>query len=792
MYFKALSLLIAFILLATGCGLKIGETPMPEQTPKVSLSENSCLQNLGSFMGDYFEAQVREREVSEFFKCLKKSFEMFQKNVRGAETEQFKGEELRGFLQNYFLKDKVITDELLQQAMNIKVLFVGGDTVYFTKKELGKLIQLLDVAGQIAVDLVEHMPVLNFTLDTASEYKNKEQLDAAIRAIYLGVNKLSKEFAQTQEDYKFEHLKAFVLEMQKFLKNEDFLFKASELEHWIGIIQTYKSVYIGPDSADRVRPQDWQNLFSGLGHVYGMLLRINSLSWFEYLLKGDGFKNIVLLFDQVISHLRYGVENQPQNFLGFDKLHSLYDHFEALDMLPFGLRASTLKSVIPKLLSKGFGDFSLTPEQRYRRYTGLDFYLLDNMQKEFDVWKDTQVRLIGIDKAYGEDGFKYFKDYFEENPEINKTSIERIFSINTLFRREFAPVYIVPESLRGGVLRPNFDNASRLNIARAAIRFLISAYGHGHRGENLVGITLREFNSFYNDARPLGVDLTIMHPTNKCVGKRSFIEGNLFTYSSDGYNTDGSEEVIYFTDGSYTDRSQPLLKFNEGMELVSILYSGGTVGYKIYNQFVEICGGLDNKDVYDLPKVSEDCFVANAERVFLNNMLHLPQLREYLNRDNILNKNNWDLFFNSIFISAKDRDDSVGEVNSGVVVALTTLIHYIEMIMTRYDTDSNGMLTYGEVEAAYSVFKGVINSVLRNALGEEEFNEFSLADRKKVFFYMLDNGKSPADDKLDFFLYREDDMKKIRVSRLGLTRVFSSIVTMISSSPEENPDCNKL
>ena len=106
--------------------------------------------------------------------------------------------------------------------------------------------------------------------------------------------------------------------------------------------------------------------------------------------------------------------------------------------------------------------------------------------------------------------------------------------------------------------------------------------------------------------------------------------------------------------------------------------------------------------------------------------------------------------------------------------------------------NSNGMLTYGEVEAAYSVFKGVINSVLRNALGEEEFNEFSLADRKKVFFYMLDNGKSPADDKLDFFLYREDDMKKIRVSRLGLTRVFSSIVTMISSSPEENPDCNKL
>lgn len=792
MYFKAFSFFIAVFIFITGCGLKVGESPKPEETPKVSLSENSCLQNMGAFMGDYFEAKVRESEVSEFFKCLKKSFEMFQKNVRGAETEQFKGEELRGFLQNYFLKDKVISDDLLQQAMNIKVLFVGGDTVYFTKKELGKLIQLLDVAGQIAVDLVDHMPVLNFTLDTASEYKNKEQLDAAIRAVYLGVNKLSKEFSQTQEDYKFEHLKSFVLEMQKFLKNEDFLFKASELEHWMGILQTYKSMYIGPESADRVRPQDWQTLFSGLGHVYGMLLRINSLSWFDYLLKGDGFKNIVLLFDQIISHLRYSVENQPENFLGFDRLHNLYDHFEALDLLPFGLRASTLKSVIPKLLSKGFGDLSLTPEQRYQKHTGLDFYVLDNIQKEFDVWKDTQVRLIGIDKAYGEDGFKYFKEYFQENPEINKTSIERIFSIKTLFRREFAPVYIVPERLRGGALRPNFDNASRLNIARAAIRFLISAYGHGHRGKNLVGITLREFNSFYNDSRPLGVDLTIMHPTNKCVGKRSFIEGNLFTYSSDGYNTDGSEEVIYFTDGSHTDRSQPLLKFDEGMELVSILYSGGTVGYRIYNQFLEICGGLDNKDVYDLPKVSEECFIENAESVFLNNMLHLPQLREYLNRDNILNKNNWDQFFSSIFISAKDRDDSVGEVNSGVVVALTTLIHYIEMIMTRYDSDSNGMLTYGEVDMAYNVFKGVINSVLRDALGEEEFSDFSLFDRKRVFFYMLDTGKSPADNKLDFLLYREDDMRKIRVTRLGLTRVFSSIVTMISSSPEENPDCNTL
>ena len=785
-------MILAVLISISGCGLKVGESPKPEQIPKVSLSENSCLQNMGAFMGEYFEANVRESEVKEFFNCLKKSFEMFQKNVRGAETEQFKGEELRGFLQNYFLKDKVITDELLQQAMNIKVLFVGGDTVYFTKKELGKLIQLLEVAGQIAVDLVEHIPVLNFTLDTADEYKNKEQLDAAIRAVYLGVNKLSKEFSQTQEDYTFDHLKSFVLEMQKFLKNEDFLFKASELEHWIGILQAYKSIYIGPESEDRVRPEDWQTLFSGLGHVYGMLLRINSFSWFDYLLKGDGFKNIVLLFDQITSHLRYSVENQPENYLAFNKLNSIYDHFEALELLPFGLRASTLKTVVPKILSKGFGDMSLSPEQRYQRYTGFNFYLLDNMQNEFDVWKDTQIRLIGIDKAYGEDGFKYFKDYFEENPEINKTSIERIFSINTLFKREFSPIYIVPQRLRGGVLRPNFDNASRLNIARAAIRFLISAYGQGQRGKNLVGITLREFNNFYNDSRPLGVDLKIMHPTNKCVGKRSFIEGNLFTYSSDGYNTDGSEEVVYFTDGSHTDRSQPLLKFDEGMELVSILYSGGTVGYSIYNQLVEICGPLDTKDVYSLPKISEECFVKNAEEVFMNNMLHLPQLREYLNRDNILNKDNWNVFFNSIFISAKDRDDSVGEVNSGVVVALTTLIHYIEMIMTRYDVDSNGMLTNREVEEAYSVFKGVINSVLRDALGEDEFNDFSLSDRKRVFFYMLDRGVSPADNKLDFFLYSENDMKKIRVSRLGLTKVFSSIVTMISSSPEENPDCNQL
>lgn len=787
MYFRAL-LVIFYSLFILSCGLNVGEDPKPEVKPVVSLSENSCMQNMGTFMTDYFEAKVSKSEVSEFFECLKKSFEMFKKNVRGAETEQFNVEELRRFLQDYFLKDKKISDELLLQSMNIKVLFVGGDTINFTKKELGKLIQLLDVAGVVAVDLIEHMPVLNYTIHTPPEFKNKLNLDAAIRAIYVGVNKISKEFADTQAEYKFEHLKSFVSEMQFFLKDEDFLFKASELESWIQILKSYKLIYLGPESPDAMQPKEWNALFSGLGHIYGFMLRLNSQNWFEYIFKGDGFKNIILLFDQVISHLRLSVENQTSNYLSFEKFYPIFESLEELNLLPLGLRSSTLKTVTIKLLARGFGDKSLSSDQRVQKTKGLDFKLLDRVQSEFNIWRDTQIQLIGIDKTHGEDGFKYFDDYFKENKNINKTPIEKLFTIKTLFKRDFEPVYIVPERLRGGVLRPNFDNASRLNIARAAIRYLIQGYADINRGKNLVGVTLKEFNKFYNDAKPLGVDLKIMHPTNKCVGKRSFIEGNLFTYSSDGYNTDGSEDVVYFTDGTYTDRRQPLLKFNEGMELVSILYSGGLMGYRIYDQFVSLCGGLDSSDVYKLPKISESCFVNNAEAVFMNNMLHLPQLREYLNRDNLLNKGNWNEFFESLYVTAKDRDDSSGEVNSGVVVALTTLIHYIEMIMTRYDVDSNAVLTYKEVSIAYDVFKGVINDILMNS----GFEDWGLAERKKVFYFMLDKGVSPADNKLGFFLYSERDMRKIRVTRMGLTKVFSTIVGMISNSPEENPDCDKL
>lgn len=787
MYFKALIVTLSLFVLSS-CGLKIGEDSKPEAKPVVSLSENSCIQNMGVFMEAYFKAETQKHEVVEFFECLQKSFVMFQKNVRGAETEQFKGVELRNFLQDYFLKNKTISDELLLQSMNIKVLFVGGDTTYFTKKELSKLIHLLEVAGEIAVDLIDHMPVLNFTLDTPEEYKNKKSLDAAIREIYLGVNKISKEFSQSKKNYKFDHLKSFVSEMQEFLQDEDFLFKASELEHWVQIFKTYKSIYIGPESVDEVRPQDWQLMFSGLGHIYGMMLRINSFSWFEYLLKGDGFKNIVLLFDQVISHFRLSTDNQPNDLLKLEKFHPIYDSLESLDLLPFNFRSSTLKTVLPKLIAKGFGDPKLNSEERFDQFKGFNFAVLDRLQHDFDVWKNTQIRLIGIDKAYGEEGFQQFKDYFKENSSINMSALERLFSVKTLFKSDFAPIYVVPKRLRGGVLRPNFANASRLNIARAAINYLIKAYADGNRGKALVGVTLREFNSFYNDSKPLGVDLKIMHPENQCVGKRSFIEGNLFTYSSDGYNTDGSEDVIFFTDGSHTDRAQPLLKFNEGMELVSLLYSGGTIGYKIYDQFIEICGGLERRDVYNLKKIPEECFVKNAEDVFMNNMLHLPQLREYLNKDNILNKDNWSEFFDSLYVSAKDRGDSVGEVNSGVVVALTTLIHYTEMIMTRYDVDSNGVLTNTEVSTAYEVFKGVINSVLE----ENNLDDMSLADKKRIFYFMLDRGVSPADNKAAFFWYSESDMKKIRVTRLGLTKVFSTIVSMISNSSDENPDCNEL
>src|SRR5690606_37683917 len=81
-----------------------------------------------------------------------------------------------------------------------------------------------------------------------------------------------------------------------------------------------------------------------------------------------------------------------------------------------------------------------------------------------------------------------------------------------------------------------------------------------------------ETQKLYEAIQSVGIDLKIMDPRSRDAGKRSFIEGNLFTYQGNGIN-----------ERSALDGRKHLLVFEESMELVAFLFSGGSLADKIYN-----------------------------------------------------------------------------------------------------------------------------------------------------------------------------------------------------------------
>ena len=79
-----------------------------------------------------------------------------------------------------------------------------------------------------------------------------------------------------------------------------------------------------------------------------------------------------------------------------------------------------------------------------------------------------------------------------------------------MFKPGHMGIYLVTDYHRQmGALNNNFENVSKFNVSRMAIRLLMRGYAKGNRAKYLVGVELEEFEQFYNDARALGVDLKL-------------------------------------------------------------------------------------------------------------------------------------------------------------------------------------------------------------------------------------------------------------------------------------------
>jgi hypothetical protein len=303
------------------------------------------------------------------------------------------------------------------------------------------------------------------------------------------------------------------------------------------------------------------------------------------------------------------------------------------------------------------------------------------------------------------------------------------------------------------------------------------------------GISKAELNQFYLDVREIGIAFKLFDPNSMSAADSRFLEGNLFTYASNG--------------DSY-------LSLAEGTDLVAFLYSGKGLSTRTYSLVHDRCvnwtvGCPDNqpgchigeKDVYGKDKISTQCFNHFAMGELYPQLWdHMPNLSEYYTKkldalgdrspqpDHVYRET----FACLVETVARTKGADSKWINSGDVDQISALEHYLEAMFVRYDANHFGTLDRDEALRAYPVLKKVIGDEVKKRVS------FLTSDKdlQAVLTYILAYGTIPSTDDwksiLDFGIWRYIHESNFDADRARVVQVMAAITGANVSGCYINPN----
>jgi hypothetical protein len=114
---------------------------------------------------------------------------------------------------------------------------------------------------------------------------------------------------------------------------------------------------------------------------------------------------------------------------------------------------------------------------------------------------------------------------------------------------------------------------------------------------------------------------------------------------------------------------------------------------------------------------------------------------------------------------------------------VAVIVLYAEAVMTRYDTDQDGVLTNAELEAAVPIFSGFIQKIARDKIG---YNLWDF-EARGAFLYIMDHKALPGVLSLPEIYLNETVAPKLAINRLELAKVFKAIIGSLMSTGAKKP-----
>lgn len=709
---------VLFVLFLPGCA---GESRPAKTIPRVVQGSSACLAYSLDTVSKYFKGTVKENDVHKIWDCFSNITSEFRLYVKGNTQNVYTGEELRAFIEFYFLQmykprpgeKHLINDDLLHEMMALKKLFLGGSAVSVTLDELSETLIFIEEMRDISLKFRPFAPLL-FSSD------NKEAPSPEI------IFQVKNVIADVSRNF-FNRLikKNSIYEISR---SQKLLHEIYNLFTWIAPQETHsdfsnlapvlgqlKFLFLNTDSKV-ISSKDYIELPRLVSEIAGLHVHIKFYANKNNLFDADRFFNLKSLALSTIEFLRGGLLAREERIIPTRDFDTLIAKLEQAKLLPFGLTVREAKE-----LSRVFFDFILR-QQNLNAASGFTIEKLNLLQERVSDWASVQELILNNQEDTSNPGWREIKELATGGWGFNLDERNRAI-------------------ITGHSDSTNIMGMTKLNWSREMLTFLARAYIKDVTRAKNLQLNREELNQAFLDLRPLLVGLGLVGRNDLEFDKSLFREANLFMPRSDG---------------------DDLLSVYELVEYVHFVFSGIAAG----DYFVS---RLDQGCLTDNGEIRHSCFREKFKNSYSEFLEHMPKYVSYISN---LSLAELDSDLNWVESVSRTRSPRGGPIQKYEICRAFIFLQYIEITLLHFDKDESGVIDLDEGLESLPHFSMTVANLLK--LDMDEDAEYI----RSLFTYLLryketPSGSDPLSD-LKFLHWRwHPDSWQFTVSRSSLLQILS-------------------
>jgi hypothetical protein len=687
-------LMILSLIAAQGCGV-FGKKQDPSSTLLYQTANAGCLDNIGTQVKQYSNGTISETDLTGAWNCVSSSLTLFGQFIRGSVPNGYTPDDIQLFISHFMYSQGTISMDLVNSVFALKASLFGGTADVVTLDEIGNLLNLITILQTETTQVLPHLA------DRAQNPtpKNLIALSESIRRAgkHIGAS------LQTAGNPSFNaaDIQTLVNELQSLTAS------STSVSPQIGQFVVSIKQILALGGSDGIEGSAWptlvQSLFSYLGPA------LSALSYQPTLARGanaeDGF------FTKIVGQLTESLDATIKiNGTG----------------IPFSAMSNMIQYVPPSFLTaeQGAAVIGILPAAftrilQSKTPNAIDLNVTTTLMTQIKFWDKVESIL---NKMYTQNGF---------DTEVGPTSNQLIDALTALYPpgqttpdidavnwiaaliQNYSP-YFAGEDQEisfSGLTSYSMHDMGMKHLIRLISTMLLKGYNSGTDPNE---IDNADFSTFVNDVVPILNAWKMSDPSLPSATQARFLQANLFMPSSNGDNyvslDEGSQYILYF------------LSIYQGSARADNLVASDCPSY-----------GLD---AYGTSYMSADCF---RKTYFSNHAVfwdRMPRLTKFYDSLDATDQADFEV---AVETASRYYGYSNQCVGLGDVEGFSGILHYIETILERFDTDGDGLLDTTEAMGAFPTFQNELITAGKSS----GLSATNTGEQQAAFAYALAKGKLP-------------------------------------------------